>query len=118
MPREWPHVLILRTFSKAYGLAGLHVGYGFAAPDVVTALQRVSPPFGVNELGIVAAPRRSRPPTSWRSTSSGSSPSAGGVERALRCAGVAVPPSEANFVWLPVGPAAGRLAGALNGAGS
>jgi histidinol-phosphate aminotransferase len=48
-------ILVLRTFSKIYGLAGLRVGYGFAEPWLVELLNRVRPPFNVNSLAQVAA---------------------------------------------------------------
>jgi histidinol-phosphate aminotransferase len=48
-------VIVLRTFSKIYGLAGLRVGYGFAQPWLVELLNRVRPPFNVNSLAQVAA---------------------------------------------------------------
>ncbi|MHB9154747.1 MAG: histidinol-phosphate transaminase [Endomicrobiales bacterium] len=51
----YPHLVILRTFSKIYGLAGLRVGYGFASRDVVDYLDRIRPPFNVNSLAQVAA---------------------------------------------------------------
>lgn len=50
-----PNLVILRTFSKAYGLAGLRVGYGMADPRVVDYLERVRPAFNVNRLAQVAA---------------------------------------------------------------
>jgi len=48
-------VLVLRTFSKIYGLAGLRVGYGFARPWLIELLNRVRPPFNVNSLAQTAA---------------------------------------------------------------
>lgn len=48
--KEHPNVIVLRTFSKIYGLAALRVGYGIAAPDVITELNRVREPFNVNTL--------------------------------------------------------------------
>ena len=48
-------LVVLRTFSKIYGLAGLRVGYGIAPAEVVTALDRVRQPFNVNSLAQVAA---------------------------------------------------------------
>ena len=71
-------MIVLRTFSKAHGLAGLRVGHGFAAPDVVTAIERVSPPFGVNELGIVAACASLLATGELRGAWPSSSPSGGG----------------------------------------
>ena len=48
-------VLILRTFSKAYGLAGFRVGYGIGRPDVVEILHKVRPPFNTPSVAQVAA---------------------------------------------------------------
>jgi histidinol-phosphate aminotransferase len=50
-----PQIIILRTFSKIYGLAALRVGYGIAHPDVIKELQKVRDPFNVNRLAQVAA---------------------------------------------------------------
>jgi len=50
-----PNLVVLRTFSKIYGLAGLRVGYGVAHPSVVDLLERVRPPFNVNRLAQVGA---------------------------------------------------------------
>jgi len=50
-----PNLVVLRTFSKCYGLAGLRIGYGIAHPDAVTYLEKVRPPFNVNRLAQVAA---------------------------------------------------------------
>lgn len=52
---EHPNLIVLRTFSKCYGLAGLRVGYGIAHPEVVGYLERVRPAFNVNRLAQVAA---------------------------------------------------------------
>jgi len=51
----WPNVVGLRTFSKAYGLAGIRVGYGFAPPVIADAIERAREPFDVNSLAQVAA---------------------------------------------------------------
>lgn len=50
-----PNVVGLRTFSKAYGLAGIRVGYGFAPPAIADAIERAREPFDVNSLAQVAA---------------------------------------------------------------
>jgi histidinol-phosphate aminotransferase len=49
------NLMILRTFSKVYGLAGLRVGYGIGHPDVIFAINRVREPFNVNSLAQAAA---------------------------------------------------------------
>ncbi|MCB4791399.1 MAG: histidinol-phosphate transaminase [Elusimicrobia bacterium] len=52
---SYPNIIILRTFSKIYGLAGLRVGYGFASKEIVDYLDRVRPPFNVNMIAQEAA---------------------------------------------------------------
>lgn len=52
--KGWP-VLVLRTFSKAFALAGLRIGYGVARPEIIEALQRVRAPFNVNAMAQEAA---------------------------------------------------------------
>jgi len=52
---EFPNLIVTRTFSKAYGLAGLRVGYAFAHPDVADLMNRVRQPFNVNSISLAAA---------------------------------------------------------------
>lgn len=49
------HVMVLRTFSKVYGLAGLRIGYGIASPDVIATVNRVRSPFNTSSLAQAAA---------------------------------------------------------------
>lgn len=53
--REYPNLIISRTFSKAYGLAGLRVGFGIAQPALTDLLNRIRQPFNVNSLAQAAA---------------------------------------------------------------
>lgn len=50
-----PNLIITRTFSKAYGLAGLRIGYGLSSPEIADVLNRVRQPFNNNALALVAA---------------------------------------------------------------
>lgn len=52
---EFPNLIVTRTFSKIYGLAGLRVGYAASSPEVADILNRVRQPFNVNNLALVAA---------------------------------------------------------------
>lgn len=52
---EFPNLIISRTLSKAYGLAGLRVGFGFASSGIIALMNRVRQPFNVNHLAMVAA---------------------------------------------------------------
>lgn len=52
---EFPNAMVLRTFSKAYGLAGLRLGYLYAHPRVVSLLERVKLPWGISDITLAAA---------------------------------------------------------------
>ncbi len=54
-PSRFPNAIIARTFSKAYGLAGLRIGYAISSVDVADLLNRIRPPFNNNALALVAA---------------------------------------------------------------
>ena len=95
------NVVALRTFSKAYGLAGVRVGYAFGNPAIIAALNKVAIPFGVSavaQAGAIASLagaaqllERTNETVSER-------------DRVARAIGAI--PSEANFVWLPTKTAA------------
>ncbi len=53
--KKYPNLVITRTFSKVYGLAGLRVGYALAAPEVADLMNRVRQPFNVSSLALAAA---------------------------------------------------------------
>lgn len=53
--QEYPNVILTRTFSKVYGLAGLRVGYGLSSENMCEMLNRIRPPFNVNSLALAAA---------------------------------------------------------------
>jgi histidinol-phosphate aminotransferase len=53
--KDFPNLIITRTFSKVYGLAGLRVGYGVSSPEVSDLLNRIRMPFNVNNLALEAA---------------------------------------------------------------
>jgi histidinol-phosphate aminotransferase len=97
-------VVSLRTLSKAYGLAGLRVGYAVAAPDVITAIRKVGLPFAVNDLAqaaaVAALSEAARPELEARLAAVVAERAR--VLAALREAGSEVPESQANFVWLPL----------------
>ena len=53
--RRHPNLIVLRTFSKAHGLAGLRIGYAVARPEIVQGVERIRPPFNVNRMAQAAA---------------------------------------------------------------
>ncbi len=101
--RTREHVAVLRTFSKAYGLAGLRVGYCVAAEPVVEAVRKVYVPFSVNSLAQVAALASLEAADELLARCADVAAERDRVRDELRAAGHDVPESQANFVWLPLG---------------
>lgn len=102
LAQEHPNVLVLRTFSKAFGLAGLRVGYGVGSPEVVAAMRKVATPFGVSTVAQAAAVASLQPAglEHMRATVAASIAERDRMASVLRDAGWDVPDSQANFVWI------------------
>ncbi|MFO0746749.1 MAG: histidinol-phosphate transaminase [Myxococcota bacterium] len=104
--RHRPRTIVTRTFSKAYGLAGLRVGYAALEPELANYLNRVREPFNVNLLGQVAA-LAALDDRAWvQSTSMLIRAERTRLAELLRAIGVDVAPSQGNFVLVEVGDAA------------
>ncbi|MEE1839793.1 histidinol-phosphate transaminase [Streptomyces sp. NPDC007076] len=98
-----PNVVVLRTFSKAYGLAALRVGFLVGHPLVAGAIRKAYLPFSVNSVAqaaAVAALGAERELMARVETTIGERER---VRAALTAHGLTVPASEANFLWLPLG---------------
>ena len=102
--REHPNVIVLRTFSKAYGLAGARVGYAVGDPDVITALGKVYVPFTATTLAQAAAIASVNASDELLARTDAVVAERVRVSAELRAAGYQLPDSQANFVWLPFGP--------------
>jgi histidinol-phosphate aminotransferase len=100
--RTRDNVAVLRTFSKAYGLAGLRVGYCIAAEPVTVALRKVYVPFSVNSLAQVAALASLDAAGELLARCRNVAAERDRVRTSLREMGYPVPESQANFVWLPL----------------
>ncbi|HET7075274.1 MAG TPA: pyridoxal phosphate-dependent aminotransferase [Mycobacterium sp.] len=98
------NVVVLRTFSKAYGLAGLRVGYAVGHPDLITALDKVFVPFSVTSISQTAAIASLDAADELLARTDAVVAERTRVTAGLREAGFCPPPSQANFVWLPLGP--------------
>ncbi|MPZ67303.1 MAG: histidinol-phosphate transaminase [Pseudonocardiaceae bacterium] len=103
LARDRDNVAVLRTFSKAYGLAGLRVGYCIAPEAVIEALDKVRPPFSVNAVAQVAALASLDAADEMLARCAGIAVERDLLRDALIDAGYRVPESHANFVWLPLG---------------
>lgn len=97
------NVVVLRTFSKAHGLAGLRVGYAISTPKLVTALRKVCLPFSINALAQVAAVASLDAAGELSARCGQVCVERDRVHTALVAAGYEVPESQGNFVWLPLG---------------
>lgn len=105
---EHPNLVVLRTFSKAYGLAGLRVGYAIGADGVIAkALRQTQVPFAVTTVAQEAA-LASLEPEAEKQLLARVAEIVGERSRvhdALVSMGYEIPPSQANFVWFPLGAA-------------
>jgi histidinol-phosphate aminotransferase len=101
--RDRPNVVVTRTFSKAFALAGLRVGYCIGSKDIVTAVRKTQVPFSVSGLAQQCAIAALGEEDEVRRRAAETVAERERVAAALRGSGHDVPASEANFVWLPIG---------------
>ena len=95
---EFPNLVVTRTFSKAYGLAGLRVGYALSSTEVANVLNRVRQPFNVNSVALVAATAALDDTEHLRRTFELNSKGMQQVVNGLKELDVRVYPSACNFV--------------------
>ena len=103
------NVIALRTFSKAYGLAGLRVGYAIADPELIAALTKVHLPFSVSVPAQAAAIASLHANDELLARTEAVVVERARVRDALLAAGFEVPHTQANFVWIPLGADALRF---------
>jgi histidinol-phosphate aminotransferase len=99
--RRFPNVIVLRTFSKAYGLAGLRIGYGFGSPELVRILWKMQLPFGLGITSLVAVAASYDAEDQLRERILRINGERDYLRRRLRAMGVYSTDSHANFVYLP-----------------
>jgi len=107
-----PNLVVSRTLSKAYGLAGLRVGFGFAHPDVADLMNRVRQPFNVNHLAMVAACAALEDHEFIEESRRMNAAGLVQLEAGFRKLGLEFIPSRGNFITFRAGDAA-RVYGAL-----
>jgi len=110
---RFPNLMILGTFSKAYGLAGLRVGYGFAQPDVIATLHKVRSPFNTSAVAQVAGIAALKDQDFVKRYVALNREERAYLTGQLRKMGLTVTPSVANFVLLDVPMTAGDFFQAL-----
>lgn len=100
------NVVVLRTFSKAYGLAGLRVGYAVARPGIAEAIRKATPPFSVSTLAQSAAVASLESFGELSKRIDALVVEREAMVATLRDQGWDVPDAQGNFIWLPLGDAA------------
>ncbi len=101
--REGRNVICLRTFSKIHGLASLRVGYGYAAPEIIAALNRVRQPFNVNAIAQAAAVAALEDTEFTSRCARDNRAGLVQLEAGFRRLGLECVPSVANFILVRVG---------------
>ncbi|MGN6754671.1 MAG: histidinol-phosphate transaminase [Intrasporangium sp.] len=112
-----PNVVVLRTFSKAYGLAGLRVGFAVAHPPVAAAIRKTATPFGVNSLAQVAAIASLDAVDELTERVASIVAERNRVVQCLADQGWKLPQTDANFVWFPLGEESSVFTAACEAAG-
>ena len=95
---QYPHVLVSRTFSKAYSLCALRVGYFVGHPELIAALQKIRDSYNVNGLGQIAAQATLDDLPYYQENFSRILATRGRLSRALEKLGFVVMPSQTNFI--------------------
>ncbi len=111
--REGRSVLILRTFSKMYGLAGLRIGYGVGHRDIVAEMNKLRPPFNTSSLAQKAALWALEDEDHLRRTREINQQGKQFLYEALDAMKVPYVPTEANFIYMPLNRSAQTLYTAL-----
>lgn len=110
---RYPNLVQVRTFSKAYGLAGARVGYAISHPEVADVLDRLRPPFNVNSLAQAGALAALADRPYMQRCVEASVRELGRVAQGIGALGLGVGPSAANFLLVRVGAQARALYQAL-----
>ena len=112
-----PNVLVSRTLSKAYGLAGLRTGYAVSTPEIISALDKVAAPFSLSSVTQAAAIAALGCGSELQKRVDTINSERNRIVAAIRAMGLPVPESHANLVWLPAGAATVELFDALESKG-
>jgi histidinol-phosphate aminotransferase len=115
--RQGRNVVVLRTFSKAHGLAGLRVGYGFGPPELMQHLSRVRNPFSVSVVAEAGALAALDDESHIRRAVENNRAGVAWLAPQLAELGLRPVPTAANFIFCEVGEDAGDLARRLQGEG-
>lgn len=115
--RERSNVVVMRTFAKAYGLAGFRVGYVVAPAEIASAVRACALPFGVSSVAQAAAVASLKAEAELLERVDAIVAERERVVAELRLQGWDVPDAQGNFVWLPLGDRTEEFATAAEQAG-
>ena len=110
---EFPNLVVLRTFSKAWGLAGARVGFAVSHPDIADAMNRMRPAFNVNSIAQAGALAALRDASHMEQCVARTRVELRFLQDQLGARGLGLVPSVANFLLVRVGPQAPALYDAL-----
>ncbi|WP_082717024.1 histidinol-phosphate transaminase [Microterricola viridarii] len=117
LSERYPNLVILRTFSKAYGLAALRVGFAIGAEGILDAARSTAIPLSVTAQGSAAALASLAAEKHLLDRVAVIADRRDGIHDALTAQGWALPRSYANFLWLPLGAETAAAAETLSAAG-
>lgn len=106
---DFPNLVVTRTFSKAYGLAGVRVGYGLSSPRIAEILNRIRQPFNVNSLALAAAAAAVGDTEFIRRSVEVNRTGVKQLREGLEALGFGAGPSAANFVLVDMGQPTGPV---------
>lgn len=99
---KYPNLIVLRTFSKAFGMAGLRLGYGIGTSAIISNLMKVAQPFNVNSMAVAGALESLNKISHYNSIVKQTIQGKTYLERKLKELGCIIIPSEANFLMIKV----------------
>ena len=100
--KQGKNIVVLRTFSKIYGMAGLRIGYAIAPKEIIDILERVRAPFNVNSVAQIGAIASLNDQDQVKRSREQNAASKEYFYKELTRLGITYTPSQANFVWMDV----------------
>lgn len=111
--KQFPNLVVTRTFSKAYGMAGLRLGYSVSSPQIAEILNRVRQPFNINSVALAAALAVLDEPNYVKDVVELNAVGLQQLLAGLKALDLPCLPTQANFVAFQAGPRAGEIYDAL-----
>ncbi len=109
--KEYPNMMVLRTFSKIHGLAGLRIGYGLAAREIIQVVEKIRQPFNLNSPALAAAVESLKDEAFMRKSRKANEAGMKQWTRALDQMGVPYWPSQGNFILIDCSRGMGKRGG-------